>query len=144
MMSQWRRRLHFMFLNTSSRLTSWPVFDSRPRRRRISAALALCGWATAFRHVHGLQVVQVGEDPVHGPVQDVTLMKQTVQQDIGECQQRDYLVKYELFESILPLQGQHFTSFFMDWQSDNRNISNYLRWLKSTSVNSVKCCILPQ
>lgn len=55
-----------------SELTARSVLDARPRRG-LSAALALCGRATAFGHVHRVQVVQVGEDPVQGPFQDVAL-----------------------------------------------------------------------
>lgn len=75
--------LHFMFLKAqrppallcfSVKLTAWSVSDARPRRR-VSASLALCSWATTFRHIHGLQVIQVGEDPVHCPIKDITLWK---------------------------------------------------------------------
>jgi len=59
-------------LPLSCELTSWSISDTRPRWR-LPATLALCSGATSFRHVHGLQVIQVREDPVHSPVQDVTL-----------------------------------------------------------------------
>ena len=56
----------------SHKLTAWSVSDARPRRR-IPATLAFCSRAATFRHIHGLQIIQMREDPVDGSVQDITL-----------------------------------------------------------------------
>lgn len=62
-------------VNTTSKhtgLTARTVSDAWPRRR-VPAGLALSRRAPPFRHLHGLEVVQVGEDPVNCPLQNITL-----------------------------------------------------------------------
>lgn len=62
---------------------------------RFSSAFAVCGWASSFRNVHALQVVHVGEDPVHGPLQDITLTDTQVQSD-------SYVETFECSEELPP------------------------------------------
>lgn len=59
------------FVIFSPSLTARSISDVWPRGRL--STLTLCSGAPSLRHIHGLQVIQVREDPVHCPVQDVTL-----------------------------------------------------------------------